>query len=218
MKRKNYTSKTYVISFIIFVLLALLVISSFVFINGKTHYLTPILKEWESTPEDASPYQKSIRETSLIDLAELDLIAQREANRLTDEQFQELRFERLGKIVEDLKKEAQEQNRISNDKLKEYNNTVTDIWGPNCIYMLDAKNCNYDIQGWLDGLEFFDLLYWVREFWSTDIISDADYHECMEKINTINFNSENLSKEEIQKLIIYMNDLLMKATGPNDSL
>lgn len=205
MKRKNNTSTYLVVGFIILFVIALIVLIFAVKYASynKNHYLTPVLDKWEPDAPYTSSYQSTFRETALIYAAQLDIFYQASKDNLTDEQYDEFETQ-YALIMQRFLSESNEHKRITKDDLKDYNNLVTSVWGPHCVYALDEEKEDRNIHGWSDGIMFFSLRRTVLIEWLKGNVSDDDYLACMEKTDYENIDYANLSSKKVWELIEYM--------------
>ena len=209
MRRRDKSKKITIIGVtsIAVLVLTLFIVTLATHIQNQKNYLTPLVTECPSDPKDATPYQTTFREAYLMSLSLNDVILQSNEGNLTYEQYVEF-ADTHNSIIKDFITEATIHNRIPVELIKSYNDSVRAIWGPKCIYLIDEKRDDRDINAWVDGhlFYYYDYCIWVK--WVSGDISDEEYYTCAEKTKWQNLYDENLSSDKIWEIIEYMYGIL----------
>lgn len=204
MKRKAISILICVCAIV--VLLAVIVVS----INHKEITLPPLVELPPVLDENASPYEQTFREATLMSMTFNDILLQGTEGNVTYEQYVKYSTD-FEELKQELLNEANLNKRIPEDLLKRYNNSVKSIWGPQSIFLIDEKKNDRDIQAWIDGFLFYSFRYRIWYDWVYKNISDEEYYLYMQQTQWENL--QDICHENVWELIEWMAKLLEKSSG-----
>lgn len=199
------TKKEKATALVICIILMLAVIS-LIFI---TAYIIDVAKALHTKEQVLSEYGDSFYESSKVIDAMMEISWKYRNNEITLEQFR-LYDESYDQIVSGIKFNQ----NPSEELLNEYNESIKDIFGDETKYLLEAK-VDRDLQGFEDGMTFRILEYNVGHALKKGEISEEEYHKYQDYKDRVR---DDMSPEEVKKLIMYMNNLVDVIYSINETI
>lgn len=184
-------------------------ILTFISLMHMTGYMKAIARALH-TKEQALEYEVGFYESKCIVDAMVDVSWKDWKGKITPEQGK-LYYDSYNEIVLGFKFNCEP----SKELLEEYNESLKDIFGDEAKdYLLEAKE-DRNFQGCNDGMTFWILKYNVEHAFEKGNISEKEYHKYEAYKNRV---LDDISHEEIKKLIMYMSSLTNALYNEDETL